>query len=69
MSVIYVVLPLALLLAAAAVAAFTWAVRRGQFDDVETPAIRVLYDDEPAPCRRKAVDPGSRPGEQAGPRP
>ena len=54
MSVIYVVLPLALLLAAAAVAAFTWAVRRGQFDDVETPAMRILYDDEPEPCRRQA---------------
>ncbi len=46
MSVVYVLLPLALLIAAAAVAAFIWAVRRGQFDDLDTPAYRVLHDDE-----------------------
>jgi cbb3-type cytochrome oxidase maturation protein len=46
MSVIYVLLPLAVLLAAAAVAAFVWAVRRGQFDDLDTPAVRILHDDE-----------------------
>ena len=46
MSVLYLLLPLALLLAIAAVAAFIWAVRHGQLDDLETPAIRVLFDDE-----------------------
>jgi cbb3-type cytochrome oxidase maturation protein len=45
MSVIYVVLPVALLIAAAAVAAFVWAVRTGQLDDMETPAMRMLHDD------------------------
>lgn len=47
MKVIYLVLPLALVLAAVAVAAFAWATRRGQFDDLETPAHRMLLDDEP----------------------
>ena len=46
MSVIYVLLPVAVLLAAAGVAAFIWAVRRGQFDDLDTPAIRILHDDD-----------------------
>jgi cbb3-type cytochrome oxidase maturation protein len=46
MSVVYILLPVAALLAAAAVAGFIWAVRRGQFDDLETPAIRVLYDED-----------------------
>ena len=46
MSVIYVLLPVAVLLAIAAVAAFVWAVRRGQFDDLDTPAVRMLHDDE-----------------------
>jgi cbb3-type cytochrome oxidase maturation protein len=46
MSVIYVLLPVAGLLAAAAVGAFIWAVRRGQFDDLDTPAVRILHDDE-----------------------
>ncbi len=52
MSVVYVVLPLAFLVAAAAVAAFVWAVRSGQFDDVDTPAWRVLHD-EPDPASPK----------------
>ncbi|TVS17398.1 MAG: cbb3-type cytochrome oxidase assembly protein CcoS [Planctomycetaceae bacterium] len=46
MSVIYVLLPVAALLAAAAVTAFIVAVRRGQFDDLDTPAVRILHDDE-----------------------
>jgi cbb3-type cytochrome oxidase maturation protein len=45
MSVIYIVLPLALLVALAAVIAYRWAARRGQFDDLVTPAIRMLHDD------------------------
>jgi cbb3-type cytochrome oxidase maturation protein len=46
MSVIYILLPVAVVLAIAAVGAFIWAVRRGQFDDLDTPAVRVLHDDE-----------------------
>ena len=46
MSVIFLVLPLALIVVLAAVAAFAWAARRGQFDDLTTPAIRMLHDDE-----------------------
>lgn len=45
MSVLYLVVPLAIVLAGAAVAAFLWAVRRGQFDDLQTPAIRAIQDD------------------------
>ena len=46
MSVMYVVLPLAIVLSAIAVAAFVWAVRRGQLDDTSTPALRILHDEE-----------------------
>lgn len=46
MNVLYLLLPIALVLATAAVLTFVWAVRRGQFDDLDTPAIRVLFDDE-----------------------
>lgn len=48
MSVLYIVLPLALLVVGAAVVAFVWATNRGQFDDLETPAVRALHDDAPA---------------------
>jgi cbb3-type cytochrome oxidase maturation protein len=46
MSVVFLVLPLALIVVLAAVAAFAWAARRGQFDDLETPAIRMLHDED-----------------------
>ena len=50
MTVLYLLIPLALLLAAVGVGAFYWAVQSGQFDDVETPAVRVLFDDADAPA-------------------
>ena len=60
MSVLFIVFPLALLIAAAFVLAFAWASRRGQFDDLDTPAIRVLHDDEPArPSETDADEPQS----------
>ena len=48
MSVIYILLPLALILASGAVLAFIWSVRSGQMDDLETPALRILEDEERA---------------------
>ncbi len=45
MTVLYIILPLALLIVFIAVAAFVWAARRGQFDDLETPAMRALHDE------------------------
>jgi cbb3-type cytochrome oxidase maturation protein len=56
---IFVLLPLALLIAAIAVGSFIWAARTGQFDDLETPAVRILFDDEeprrPAPHHSSAL--------------
>jgi cbb3-type cytochrome oxidase maturation protein len=46
MTVIYILLPVAACLAIVAVTAFIWAVRRGQFDDLDTPAVRILHDEE-----------------------
>jgi cbb3-type cytochrome oxidase maturation protein len=45
MSIIFLILPITLLLSAGAVAAFAWATRSGQFDDLETPAVRLLHDE------------------------
>ena len=43
----FVLLPLALLFAAAALGVFIWAALSGQYDDVHTPAVRILHDEEP----------------------
>jgi cbb3-type cytochrome oxidase maturation protein len=56
MSVIYLLLPLALVFSTMAVAAFLWATRRGQFDDMKTPALRILHDDEPLTQEPSARD-------------
>ncbi len=45
MSVMYLILPLALIVVFVAVAGFVWAARKGQFDDLDTPAMRALHDD------------------------
>lgn len=46
MSVLFVVLPVALALAAAGLTAFLWAIRQGQYDDLDTPPYRAMFDDE-----------------------
>mgnify|MGYP003342722972 CR=1 FL=1 len=48
MSVLYVLVPVALALAAGAVFAYTWSSRSGQFDDLSTPALRAIFDDPPS---------------------
>jgi cbb3-type cytochrome oxidase maturation protein len=45
MSVIFVMIPMALLLGGAAVLAFALAAKRGQFDDLDTPPLRMVIDD------------------------
>ncbi len=48
MDILYYLIPLAIVLAVAMVAGFLWAVKSGQFDDLEGPAHRILMDgDEP----------------------
>jgi cbb3-type cytochrome oxidase maturation protein len=47
MTILYVVLPLATLLSVLAMFAFAWAARKGQFDDLTTPAVRLLCDELP----------------------
>jgi len=55
MSVLYIVLPLAILIAIAAVSAFVWMVKGGQLDDLDTPALRMLHDESPrTPAGREA---------------
>jgi cbb3-type cytochrome oxidase maturation protein len=45
MSVLYVLVLVALIMVLGAVIAFVWSVRHGQFDDLDTPAVRMLHGD------------------------
>ena len=47
MEVIFILLPAALIFAVVAVVVYCWATRSGQFDDLDTPALRMLADDVP----------------------
>jgi cbb3-type cytochrome oxidase maturation protein len=46
MEILYLLIPLALILVGFIAAAFIWAVRSGQFDDLEGPAHSILMDEE-----------------------
>ena len=49
MSSLYLLIPLALVLLGLSVWAFFWAVRRSQFDDLDSPALQILLDDDRVP--------------------
>jgi len=49
MSIIYVLIPLAVILLALAVWALIWAIKNGQFDDLESHGWSVVLDDDQKP--------------------
>ena len=52
MSVLYIALPIALLLGFSGMVACVLCLRNGQFDDLETPAVRILIDDSTSRKKR-----------------
>jgi len=55
MNILLMLIPVSLLLVLASIAAFVWAVRSDQFEDLDTPALDVLVGDRPA-AERPGVD-------------
>lgn len=54
MSIIYVLIPLAVVLVSFAVGIFFWAVKSRQFDDLEKQGMSILFeDDDKAPAAKK----------------
>ncbi|MEX2650242.1 MAG: cbb3-type cytochrome oxidase assembly protein CcoS [Alphaproteobacteria bacterium] len=49
MSGLIYLIPAALALGALGLAAFLWALRRGQFDDLDGAAHRILFDEDQPP--------------------
>ena len=60
MNILLALIPISLLLLGAAIWAFVWAVKRGQYDDLDTPPLDILIDDDkpapPATLRRDTTD-------------
>lgn len=46
MNILYLLIGCSVLMALLFLAAFFWSLKNGQHDDVVTPAIRMLFDDE-----------------------
>ena len=58
MRILLVLIPISLVLLGIAIGAFWWAVRRGQFEDLDSAAIDILRDDDTdaPPPRRSDAD-------------
>ncbi len=49
MSVIYVLIPLAIIIVLVAIAIFFWAVKKNQFDDLDRQGYEILFDEDENP--------------------
>ncbi|MEY6433858.1 cbb3-type cytochrome oxidase assembly protein CcoS [Thioalkalicoccus limnaeus] len=69
MSILYLMIPMGVMIVVGAAWAFLWAVNNGQFDDLDSPAWRILLDDDTRPPPVGGVDPaptGSEQGREGG---
>ncbi len=72
MTILYLLIPLAVILMVVAIGFFLWTVRSGQYEDMEGPAHRILMDDDdpmiPANARiaKNKKAPHPRPQEETG---
>lgn len=56
MKILFLLIPLALVVLAVAIAALIWAIKNGQYDDMEGPAHRILMDDDDPRIPRQSRD-------------
>ena len=47
MSVVFILVFAAIIMAGAFLIAFIWSVKNGQYEDTYTPSVRMLFDDPP----------------------
>lgn len=60
MSVIVILILASLAIAGGFLAAFVWAVRSGQYEDTQTPAMRILTEEDRV-ASKPAVQTGAKP--------
>jgi cbb3-type cytochrome oxidase maturation protein len=63
MSIIYVLIPIAVLFVIIGLAIFFWAVRSKQFDDLDKEAFSILFDEKKHAAQQKPTqaDPAKQP--------
>lgn len=65
MEIVMLLVPIMLVLVTMGIVLFSWAVKNGQYDDLEGPAHRILYDDDkdliPEEARIDASEPANTP--------
>ena len=67
MSILYLMIPMGILIVIGAIWAFFWAVNSGQFDDLDSPAWRILLDDDSRPprsAREEEAEPAAKEKQQ-----
>ncbi|WP_353573352.1 cbb3-type cytochrome oxidase assembly protein CcoS, partial [Candidatus Albibeggiatoa sp. nov. BB20] len=56
MEILFLLIPISLLIIGIIVWMFLWAIRSGQFDDLEGPAHQILMDDDDADVKPEKTD-------------
>ena len=57
MNILLFLIPISLVMIGAAALLFAWAVKHGQFEDLDTPALDVLRDDDAPQANRPTAAP------------
>jgi len=60
MFIIFLLIAISVTVAGCFLAAFLWAVRSGQYDDDYTPAVRMLFENEPGKAAKPAKGEASK---------
>lgn len=56
MSIIYVLIPIAIIIVALAIVIFFWAVKSNQFEDLDRQGYSILFDDDLSPEEKKLAE-------------
>lgn len=64
MEILYLLIPLAVVILIGAIWAFLWAIKSGQYEDMEGPAYRILMDDDDPRIPGAPDDKAGRPDEK-----
>ena len=60
MAIIILLIGISLSIAILFLVIFYWNMNSGQYDDTYTPAVRILFDDEPARVQKTKEKPGAQ---------